>query len=245
MRFFLIPILGVFGLAQAASQDVAQQISTKANGQIVLTKAPNAAVYAEFEKSDSLTKRLRDALAESGFALAPSRDGAQTILVFSGDVVVSGGPKFTSPVKMPIGVATEKAIETAQQQGGNASSAAPAVLDSGVALAMKSGALGAINNFSQGLALTSMAESIGNSTGFRGWFNKTLVGDPRGVCLSRCEDWNKADQTVYLRVKVSGGGSEQEVRSVSKLHSETLAPEMVIEQAIGAALANVKVVFSE
>ena len=245
MRFVLLLILWAVGLAQAAGQDAAPHISTTANGEIVLTKVPNAAVYAEFEKSDSLTKRLRDSLIESGFALAQSRDGAQTVLVFSGDIVVSGGPKFTSPVKMPIGVATEKTIETAQQQGSNATSAAPAVFDTGVALAVQSGALGAISNFSKGLALGTMAESIGKSTGLRGWFNKAVAGDPRGVCLARCEDWNKADQSVYLRVKVTGPGGDQEIRSVSKLHSETLAPELVIEQAIGAALANMKVVVRE
>ena len=81
-----------------------------------------------------------------------------------------------------------------------------------------------------------MAEVLGDATGVRGAFNKALTGDPRGICLSRCEHWNKVKQTAYAFVSFTGPDARQDIRVMATATSETLAPEEVIDEALSRAV---------
>ena len=45
-----------------------------------------------------------------------------------------------------------------------------------------------MNNFTRGLAKSGIANAMGGETGPRGWFNTTVAGDPRGICLTNLGD---------------------------------------------------------
>lgn len=214
--------------------------TTKATGQIELVAARDSPIYAEFQGSPTLTQRLREALQERGFELAPDAGSSRATLQFRGDIVLMGGPKFHKGVKAPIGEATEKALKMAKESG-QVTTADVVQTTAGVAL--NAAALNAsLNNFTRGLAISGLANALGDATGMRAWFNTAVAGDPRGICLSRCEDWNKVNQTVYLWVTLDSKTSGQkEVRVLSKAFSETVAPDQVIAYGVDKAIELIRI----
>ncbi len=94
-----------------------------------------------------------------------------------------------------------------------------------------------LNNFTRGLA-----NALGDATGMRARFNTAVAGDSRGICLRRCEDWNKVDQTVYLWVTLdSKAAGQKEVRVLSKAFSETVAPDQVIAYGVDKAIELIRI----
>lgn len=214
--------------------------TTKATGQIELVAGRNSPMYAEFQGSPALTQRLREALQARGYELAPDASSSKAALQFRGDIVLMGGPKFHEGVKAPIGEATEKALKLAKESG-QVTTAGLVQTTAGVAL--NAAALNAsLNNFTHGLAIGGIANALGDATGMRAWFNTAVAGDPRGICLSRCEDWNKVNQTVYLWVTLDSKTSGQkEVRILSKAFSETVAPDQVIAYGVDKAIELIRI----
>ncbi len=214
--------------------------TTKANGQIDLVVGRDSPIFAEFQGSPVLTQRLREALQSQGFELAPDASSSKAALQFRGDIVLMGGPKFHKGVKAPIGGATEKALKLAKENGLVTTAD---VVQTTAGVALNAAALNArLNNFTRGLAISGIANALGDATGVSSWFNTAVAGDPRGICLSRCEDWNKVNQTVYLWVTVdSKATGQKEVRVLSKAFSETVAPDQVIAYAVDKAIEQIRI----
>lgn len=214
--------------------------TTKATGQVELVAGRDSPIYAEFQGSPTLTQRLREALQAQGFELAPDTGSSKATLQFRGDIVLMGGPKFHKGVKAPVGEATEKALKVAKESG-QATTADVVQTTAGVAL--NAAALNvSLNNFTRGLAISGLANALGDATGMRAWFNTAVAGDPRGICLSRCEDWNKVDQTVYLWVTLdSKAAGRKEIRILSKVFSETVAPDQVVTYGVDKAIELIRI----
>ena len=70
---------------------------------------------------------------------------------------------------------------------------------------------------------------------------KALTGDPRGVCLSRCDEWNKVKQSAYAFVSLSGPEGQQDIRVLATALSDTLGPEEVVIKALTRALSSIEV----
>lgn len=211
-------------------------IAVKANGQILLSKAKHSPVYAEFEESPELTIKLRDALKGVGLEAARSKSDAKAVLTFKGDVALLGGKQFFKGKKLSIGEATEKTLADPGRPVQAADVTQPLI-----AMAVNKAALRvAMNNFSRGLAIGGMANALGDATGVKGWFNNAVAGDPRGICLSRCEDWNKVSQTAYIQVTLQTESTTEEIRAMAKVVSETVAPDRVIQFGVGKAVEQIK-----
>lgn len=214
--------------------------TTKATGQIELAVGRDSPIYAEFQGSPTVTQRLREALQTRGFELAPDAGSSRATMQFRGDIVLMGGPKFHKGVKAPVGEATEKALKLAKE---SSQVTTADVVQTTAGVALNAAALNAsLNNFTRGLAISGLANALGDATGMRAWFNTAVAGDPRGICLSRCEDWNKVNQTVYLWVTLDSKTSGQkEVRVLSKAFSETVAPDQVIAYSVDRAIELIRI----
>ena len=214
-------------------------VQVQANGKIELLPAAHSPLYVEFDRSEVLSQALAAALRAKGFDITKDRAGAKATLVIRGDLVMQGGPVFYKVVKVPVGEATEKSLNAAAD--GRSTSPAEAA-QAAVSLALESGVVrSAVSPFWRGLALGRMAEVLGDATGVRGAFNKALTGDPRGICLSRCEDWNKVKQTVYAFVSFTGPDGRQDIRVMATTISEALAPEEVIDMALTRAVGAIEI----
>lgn len=214
--------------------------TTKASGQIDLEVGRDSPIYAEFQGSPTLTQRLREALQARGFDLAPDAGSSKATLLFRGDIALLGGPKFHKGVKAPVGEATEKALKVAKESGQLTTAD---VVQTTAGVALNAAALNAsLNNFTRGLAISGLANALGDATGMRAWFNTAVAGDPRGICLSRCEDWNKVDQKVYLWVTLdSKAAGRKEVRILAKAFSEMVAPDQVIAYSADRAIELIRI----
>ena len=216
-----------------------EQFETKTNGVIELSVTKHSPIYAEFEKSEELTKRLRASLASRGFATVEDRGAAKAELVMSGDLRLMGGPKYYKGLTMPIGEATEKALKEGEQKG---QITRGDVVGTAADLALgKAGYAASMTSFMKGLNLSFMVASIGEATGLSGKLNQAMGLDPRGVCLSKCETWKLVEQTVLSRSTLKDGSGEKAVRTMTKITSEIVAPEEVIEASVSKLLENIKV----
>ena len=214
--------------------------TTKASGLVELVVGRDSPIFAEFQGSPVLTQRLREALQARGFELATDASSSKATLQFRGEIVLMGGPKFYKGVKASIGEATEKALKLAKEIG-QVTTADVVQTTAGVAL--NAAALNAsLNNFTRGLAISGLANALGDATGMRAWFNAAVAGDPRGICLSQCENWNKVNQAVYLWVTLdSKATGQKEVRIMSKVFSETVAPDQVIAFGVDKAIELIRI----
>ena len=226
--------------AQAAEQLPAEPIASKSTGSIEITVQQHSPIYAEVDRSSTLSLRLVEALAAKGFTITQDKAEAKAVLTFRGDIALLGGPTFTKGVKVAIGDAVEKSLLDAKDKGNLTQSD---VVQTVAAVAInKAGFAGAITPFWQGLYLSNMASALGEVTGIKAGFNKALTGDPRGICLSRCEDWNKVNQTVYLSIMLQDVAARKEIRVLTKLISETVAPQAVLDRALADGVDAIKVV---
>ena len=214
-------------------------VQSLANGRIELRRDAHSPIYVEFDRSETLSRALAAAMQAKGFTVTQDQSDAKAQLVIRGDLVLQGGPVFYKGVKVPMGDATEKTVKAASEgRSTTPAEAAQAV----VSLALESGAAKtAVSSFWRGLALSRMADVLGDATGMRGAFNKALTGDPRGICLSRCEDWKKVKQTAYAFVTLTTAEGRQVVRVLATAIQEALAPEEVIDEALSRAMAAVVV----
>lgn len=213
-------------------------IQSQANGRVELRADAHSPLYVEFDRSPTLTKALAAALEAKGLGTTADRGAAKATLSIRGDVVLLGGPVFHKGVKVAMGEATEKALVAAAENrtmtSGEAIQTATTVALEGAAYKF------AVSPFWSGLALSRMGEALGDATGMRGAFNKALTGDPRGICLSRCDEWNRVKQSAYAFVTLSGPEGKQEIRVLATATSDTLAPEEVVVEALARALSSIE-----
>lgn len=217
----------------------ASDIQAQANGRIELRADTHVPLFAEFDRSPTLTKALVAALQDKGLQVVTDKSAAKATLTIRGDVALQGGPVFYKGVKVTMGEATEKALTAA---AANRTVSPAEAGQAATSLALEAAALqSAITPFWRGLALSRMADSLGEATGIKGAFNTALTGDPRGICLSRCEDWKKVKQSAYAFVTLTGTEGKQEIRVLASAFSETLAPEEVVAEALARAVGAIDI----
>lgn len=226
--------------SDAADQLPADAFSSKASGTIELSVQLHSPLYAEFDRSTTLSRRLTDALAGKGFVITQDKTAAKATLAFRGDIVLLGGPAYIKGVKIPIGDAIERTLLAAKESGGVTQAD---VLQTAAGLAInKAGFDSAVTPFWRGLYLANMASAIGEATGIKGGFNKALTGDARGICLSRCDDWNKVNQAAYVWISLQAGENKKEIRVLTKAFSETAIPDQVLDRALVDGIEALKIV---
>ena len=226
--------------AYAADQPAADAFTSKSIGSIEISVQQHSPIYAEVDRSSTLSLRLVEALAAKGFTITQDKADAKAVLTFRGDIALLGGPTFSKGVKVAIGDAVEKSLLDAKEKGYlNQSDVVQTVA---AVVVNKEGLTRAVTPFWQGLYLSNMASALGDATGMKAGFNKALTGDPRGICLSRCGDWNKVNQTVYLSISMQDAAARQEIRVITRLFSEMVVPQAVLDQALADGIEAIKMV---
>lgn len=97
-------------------------------------------------------------------------------------------------------------------------------------------AAGALNLAS---AIANFGTALGDATGIGGKFNSMLTGDPRGICIWPCDDWNKYHQTVLLVVESTspdGSTTKSAIKVFTK--DEKLFPYQLLSAALGTLSAD-------
>lgn len=228
-------VVATAAAASAASAPAAPPtVTTESAGEARLPRPEAGTVSVVFADSPTLTQRLSELLARRGYTVAPEGQGAYTLLV-EGTVVMSGGPDYHRGLKISLGELSERGVS---QPGPDNSVRVGDVTGGAVSVGVANAILQSGGSaFFAGLNLGSFAKLVGDATGVRGWFNRKVSGDPRGFCLSRCEDWNKVRQAVYLRAELKRGEEMQSARVAARAFGEALVVEQMVGEAFEGLMA--------
>lgn len=227
------------GNARASGKFGEQEIETKVAGTAELVVGVDSPVYVEFAKSPVLTDRLGEMLKAGGLEVTSDKAVAKTTVLISGDLVMVGGPVYYKGVKLPIGDAAERALAAARDGDGTQ---VAAVVGGVSSLALNAaGYSQAISPGLRALHLSRMADVLGEASGIKGWFNTKVAGDPRGICVSRCEEWKKVKQAAYVTMTVTTQGVAHTIRVQALIQAEVIAPDEVITAALEKALLQIAV----
>lgn len=192
-------------------------------------------VWFEWTGSEAMTRLGGHAVRQSGLQAAGSGAEAPVKVTVSGELTLMGGPKFYRGARAPLAAVFERAVKLDGSRSFDELDAKRLTLDAAVAAGI---AQSSVSMALKGLAVGDVVLSMLESTGIGGWFNTKLVGDPRGICLSRCETWNFVKQTAYVRVQIQQGSQPaQEVRIMATANGETLVIDEVVQRAVDAVWA--------
>ena len=155
--------------------------------------------------------------------------------MIGGELELEGGPKFQRRLRIPLSQFAQERVPSSSDgqklTGREVAGIAHDAVLTGIAYKLSLG------TFLQGVSLSQLVASVGAATGITGRMNAWLVGDPRGICLSRCENWKKVHQSVVVNVTLDGEGVSSSIRVYARAHSETLAPVELVEAAMMEVIA--------
>jgi hypothetical protein len=108
------------------------------------------------------------------------------------------------------------------------------------ALAGTAGGMVAKGTLSFASGLTVIGDLLGDATGFRGWFNDKLVGNPRGICLFNCGNEKRVNQNVQIDAVLAYGGEETRIMSEARTVTDDFVPDLLIPISIDKAVLAIR-----
>jgi hypothetical protein len=234
LAFMAFAILSTHAHAEEAPQPT--KIDVGASNNLKMDRAQVSPLYVEFIGSQVLTERLATFAAAQGFELTSDPTAARAKLVVGGEMAFEGGPKFQKRTRIPLSqFAQDKVPSSSDGQKVTGREVAGIAYDAAIAgIAYKL----SLGNFLQGVGLSQLVASIGVATGVTGRLNTWLVGDPRGICLSSCENWKKVYQSIVVNVALEREGNSSSMMVQARVNSETLMPVELLETAMAEVIKN-------
>lgn len=207
---------------QTQSPKSKEPVKTEFRGFKVMSKQ-DGPFHFEFEDSQLMTERLAAHAKAAGYETVNDASMARTRVRVSGEIRLLGGPKFYRGMKVSLGKASQAALQASDGKRDNmvGEYVGAGVLSIGTALASSTLALG--------VGLSNLGVLLADMTGFRPWFNGLLAGDPRGWCLSRCDQWNYVEQKASVTVTWDTVGGESDK---AKGEASTFTEPLVVDDLV-------------
>lgn len=208
---------------------LAADIKTSGAGSLDLDAYRGRSLYVEFQSSPKLTTEMRQRFEALGYNMAESAGDADV------SIKVVASFSFERPRAKSQQIDFGKVVEQANTDVVN-QKAAEATRAPGVELAPL--VQGLRGNLSANMVLgVGLADSILSMSGARGWFNKLVSGDERGVCLGTnemCKDWKKYVQQMRLTALVAPkAGDKSVIRAEATAKDEELLPDPLFRDGMG------------
>jgi hypothetical protein len=188
------------------------------------------AVTIEYAESAKLTEVVRNGLAVEGIQVV-DRDVPDAVSVRVRGVLQLTG-KHTARIR--IAELAEKGTVVAAADGTR--TLAPA--DVGYVIAAGDWLARLVNagQLSAPAGAILLVDAVGQATGAKDWFNKTVGGDRRGICLAGCEHWNKTRQAAFHVIELQDGAASHRAEVKSELFAEVLQPGRVVSAGLDALI---------
>lgn len=192
---------------------------TSADGTIHAELLAGKRVYASFRNSEKLTKVLVSFVEKAGGKAVSDADQADLTLDARGEFLAIR--EFGARrARADIGEAFEKSGEVSS-------------IDRNVRIEISPG--GALLNAAQASALATGMGAIADITGFRGWFNNLVAGDPDGICFNGCEYRQAVGIEAILKDR--DGKTLGETRITSRTEHKKLWPVPLTDAALNEFFA--------
>ena len=186
---------------------------------------PERSVYVFFDHSPKATEELGRVLRKKGYVVHDKIESADAAFKVSGSFRVYG--KARQGVSGNLGDFLEQALPVdGSALGEQKTPYETHLLASGFADSFTP-------SLAKGMIVEDVLMIVGNVTGFNGWLNETLLGDPRGICFKKgCGEYI-SEATV--RFEDLNGGRAWTVIGEGK-NSKDIVLQAVVEQTIAVAL---------
>lgn len=194
-------------------------ISITKDGSLPLGQLTGKKVFVIFKNSGKLTEVLTDRVTRLGGQIVQSIEEADVVL--EGEGIFMAAREFGNrQARADVGEVFEKAgyVETKNKSLNIVLSHGGPVLSAG-----------------QATVLANFAEMVGEATGFKGWFNNLVAGDPDGFCFKGCE--YRQGATISLEMRGRDGARIGTASVTAGAEDRKLTPLPLIEAALGAMLS--------
>jgi hypothetical protein len=195
-----------------------QSISITRNGSLPLEQLPGKKAFVTFKNSDKITEVLADRVARLGGQVVQSAEWADVVL--EGEGVFMAAREFGNrQARADVGEVFEKTgnVETKNKSLNIVLSTGGPVLSAG-----------------QSMVVLNFLNLVGEATGFKGWFNNLVAGDPDGFCFQGCE--YKQTAAITLSVRQASGAPVGSLSVAASALDRKLLPLPLIEAALAEAL---------
>jgi hypothetical protein len=203
-------------------------IMTTVSGTLLLAKG--GAVALEYVGSPKLTALLARGLAEQGVLVTEPGTPSVVVVRVRGVLQLTG--KHTA--RIPISELAEKGTLVESADGPR--TLAPADIGYVIAAGDGLGRLVQTGRLSAPVGGVLLLDAVGQATGAKDWFNKTIGGDRRGICLVGCEHWNKTRQAAFHVIELQEGSASHRAEVKSELFAEVLQPGRVVSAGLDALI---------
>ncbi len=186
----------------------------------------SAPLFVSFEGSSSMTNYLREAFTKQGYVMTSERGEARYALLVNGHFSSKGKINIPPADLGPIFDRADAALSSRDYRTGTfvEGMTTPAFF-------AQSG-----QTFSSGYANImglTLFGAISDAAGISGRFNQMVVGDPRGLCISNCEDRDFNRQ--HARVEAALFEGETQLARFGRA-AEAYQPNFVPQNLIHMAL---------
>lgn len=138
-------------------------------------------LFVSFNGSAAMTDHLRNAFENQGFRIASDKAGARYSLVVDGHFTSKGKINIPPTELGPIFDRADAALDKRDYARGTFVEGMTTPAFMGRSADVFGGGYAGIIGF-------TLFGAISDATGISGRFNQMVVGDPRGLCISDCED---------------------------------------------------------
>ena len=192
-------------------------ISITRNGSLPLEQLAGKKVFVAFKNSGKLTEVLADRVAHLGGQVVQSAEGADVVLEGEGGFMAAR--EFGNrQARADVG----EVFETGHVETKNKS--LNIVLSHG----------GSVLSAGESMVVSNFMNFVGEATGFKGWFNNLVAGDPDGFCFKGCE--YRQGATISLEMRSREGARIGTASVTAGAEDRKLMPLPLIEAALGAML---------
>lgn len=203
-------------------------ITTTVSGSLPLPKGRPVAL--EYADSPKLTALLARGLAEQGVRVA--EPGSQHVL----GVRVRGVLQLTGKHTARIRISELAEQGTLVESADGPRTLAPADVGYVIAAGEWLGRLVQTGQLTAPVGGVLLLDVVGQATGAKDWFNKTVGGDRRGICLANCEHWHKTRQAAFHVIELQEGSASHRAEVKSELRAEALQPGWVVSVGLDALI---------
>jgi hypothetical protein len=193
-------------------------ISITRNGSLPLEQLPGKKAFVTFKNSGKMTQVLADRVARLGGQVVQSAEGA--------DVVLEGEGAFMAARELGNRQARADVGEVFEKDGHveTKNKSLNIVLSHG----------GPVLSAGESMAVLNFLNFVGEATGFEGWFNTLIAGDPDGFCFKGCE--YRQGATISLEMRSREGARIGAASVTAGTEDRKLMPLPLIEAALGTLL---------
>ena len=219
-RYLAVVVLAASLVGQAgASEDLKKTLR-------IVTPLPedirHLGIHVEFKDSPKLSLIIGQMLKERGYRVVATKEEADVAFKMQGTLDVKGGGKTGFSASM-----AELAESGASKDAGGPDYQHQNI--TGESIAVESIA-------TRTIYLSHVLLWLSQKTGIAGRANELLTGDPRGICVTDCDNWKRLQHITRIAIISVPMGGKPEKRGFWSLHAYAYHDKVEAEKHVAESL---------